>query len=56
MRAEFYADLFKQTRDDEDAVTLVFKTSATEFAKVIGIPTRTLLKITVEPVQPNANP
>lgn len=55
MKIQFYADLHKQVRDDENAVTMTFKCSASEFAKVIEIPTRTLLLITVEDVNSNTN-
>lgn len=43
-----YATLHKQVRDNEDEVSMTFKCSATEFDKVIAIPTQTLLKLTVE--------
>lgn len=55
MRIQFYADLYKQVRDDENAITMTFKCSATEFQKVIEIPTRTLLQVTVEDVQKTPN-
>lgn len=53
-KIQFYADLHKQVRDDENAVTMSFKCSASEFGKVIEIPTRTLLLVTVQEV-PDVN-
>lgn len=48
MKIQFYADLHNQVRDDENAITMKLKCSASEFEKVITIPTRTLLLVTVE--------
>lgn len=55
MKIQFYADLYKQVRDDENAITMTFKCSASEFGKVIEIPTRTLLQVTVENVPVNSD-
>jgi hypothetical protein len=51
----FYGDLYNQVRDDENAITMKIKCSASEFSKVIKIPTRQLLKISVEPVNSNSD-
>jgi hypothetical protein len=48
VKIQFYADLHSQIRDDEDAITMELKCSATEFNKVVNIPTRTLLLVTIE--------
>lgn len=50
MKLQFYGDLYNQVRDDENAITMKIKCAASEFSKVINIPTRQLLKITVETV------
>lgn len=55
-KVEFYATLTNQTRDDEDEVTIKFKAPATEFGKVIMIPTRKLLKVIVEVTSKHVNP
>ncbi len=45
---EFYAQLWKQVRDDENEITMTIKVPANEFIKVIAIPTRKCLKMTAE--------
>lgn len=50
MKVEFYGQLWKQMRDDEDEITMTLKCPASEFVKVIGIPTRTLLQVTIQDV------
>ena len=45
MQVKLEAQLWRQVRDDEDAVDIKLKTSATEFGKVISIPTRKPLHI-----------
>ncbi len=53
MAIEFYGALHKQIRDAEDEISVTFKVPATEFLKVINIPTQVLLKITVDVELPN---
>lgn len=55
MKIQMYAQLYKQVRDAEDEVTVTFKCPATEFHKVITIPTQTLLELTVCDVNANVN-
>lgn len=52
MAIEFYGSLHRQVRDNEDEITLTFKAPASDFAKVILIPTQVLLKISVEVESP----
>ena len=47
-KIQLYGTLHKQIRDHEDEITMTFKCSASEFDKAIGIPTQTLLVLSVE--------
>jgi hypothetical protein len=55
MKIQMFAQLFKQVRDAEDEVTVTFKCPASEFHKVITIPTQTLLELTVTDVNTQVN-
>lgn len=42
-----YATLHKQVRDSEDEVTVTFKCPASEFHKIIAIPSQKLLILSI---------
>ena len=47
-KIQLYTTLHTQKRDHEDEITMTFKCAASEFDKAIGIPTQTLLVMTLE--------
>ena len=48
MKTEFLAQLWKQSRDNEDEIKLVLLTDAQQIDKVMALPTQKILKVVVE--------